>query len=66
MEQFAEKAPEAYSYINSEAKAGATGLELYGILRKATNEAFKNGLISKELEPSVKSINEAVDCMYTS
>jgi hypothetical protein len=66
LKEFAEQAPDAYSYISNEAKAGATGLEYYGMLRKATNEAFKNELIPKELKSKVKAIDAAVHYMYTS
>ncbi len=64
--EFAEHTPDAYSYISNEAKAAATGIEYYGMLRRATREALDNGLIHKELQSRVKAMDDAIHCMYTS
>lgn len=66
MMEFEKHTPDAYSYISNEAIAAATGLEYYGMLRRATHEALDNGLIPKELQSRVKDMDDAIHCMYTS
>lgn len=61
----AERAPAAYACIMSEAQAAATGLERYGLLRKATCQALSSGLIPEELHSSAMAIDEAVQALFT-
>lgn len=56
----------AHSYIINESKAAGTGLEYYGILRTATNQAHKSGLIPNNFKQQVKAIDAAVNIIFTS